>query len=594
MVRAGIVIKSKYLKASKQSSGGSGTYANYIGTREGAVKIAESKINDEPTAAQKELIKEVLEKHKDLKDTLAFEEFNRKPTLGTAKDFIDEAMDQYGEEYASLDIYAKYMSERPGVVKLHSNGLFSDGDGEINLKDVQAELKNYKGNVYTPIISLADDLSHKYEYDNPDAWHKLIERHRDEIAKAYKILPEDFRWVGAYHNAINKNGVEHNHIHLMIWSKNPNNGWQSKETPKQIKKILANDIFKEDYNKLNQELTTKRDSIRMEARDMLNEYQKQVSASIVNGESDLISRELLVLGYQLKDYNGKLNYKYMKPEIKRIVDNITNDMFALNDNLKKSFDEWYDAKNMQTGFYTKGNYQKTAPADLDEFKPIKNAILATAGNLVLEERMSSIDELHRTLSIMLPPGTLSKEFPMDEKELRKILGDLIPYKKPTASNKLTTVFERYLNYKVPKDDAPPEEFQKMYNDRRIHRAELIDALVAEYGKKKTPGIKIPDKKKTQRNKTATMQLSRAQSTLFNVAQHAGLAKSFSYAAQGASMENSLSLATKLTETVAVILENIKIRSAGPIGRGGKVEKLDVEISDEERRRQLALEGHLSM
>ena len=46
MVRAGIVIKSKYLKASKQSSGGSGTYANYIGTREGAVKIAESKIND--------------------------------------------------------------------------------------------------------------------------------------------------------------------------------------------------------------------------------------------------------------------------------------------------------------------------------------------------------------------------------------------------------------------------------------------------------------------------------------------------------------------------------------------------------------------
>ena len=195
---------------------------------------------------------------------------------------------------------------------------------------------------------------------------------------------------------------------------------------------------------------------------------------------------------------------------------------------------------------------------------------------------------------MLPPGTLSKEFPMDEKELRKILGDLIPYKKPTASNKLTTVFERYLNYKVPKDDAPPEEFQKMYNDRRIHRAELINALVAEYGKKKTPGIKIPDKKKTQRNKTATMQLSRAQSTLFNVAQHAGLAKSFSYAAQGASMGNSLSLATKLTETVAVILENIKIRSAGPIGRGGKVEKLDVEISDEERRRQLALEGHLSM
>ena len=41
-----IIIKSRFLNPSKNEKGGTGTYAQYLGTREGAVRIAEDEKNN--------------------------------------------------------------------------------------------------------------------------------------------------------------------------------------------------------------------------------------------------------------------------------------------------------------------------------------------------------------------------------------------------------------------------------------------------------------------------------------------------------------------------------------------------------------------
>ena len=123
-----IIIKSRFLSPSKNAKGGTGTYAQYIGTREGAVKIADSEKNKPASKEQIKIADEILRSHLDAEKSLAYTEFKNEMTVGTADRFITTVFKTYGSETnnAGIDKYAAYMASRPGVVKVHANGLFSD------------------------------------------------------------------------------------------------------------------------------------------------------------------------------------------------------------------------------------------------------------------------------------------------------------------------------------------------------------------------------------------------------------------------------------------------------------------------------------
>ena len=47
-------------------------------------------------------------------------------------------------------------------------------------------------------------------YNHAEAWRTLLRTHRNDIAAAMKIPPEDFRWYAAFHDEGN-----HPHVHMM-------------------------------------------------------------------------------------------------------------------------------------------------------------------------------------------------------------------------------------------------------------------------------------------------------------------------------------------------------------------------------------------
>lgn len=132
----------------------------------------------------------------------------------------------------NVEKYAQYIAQRPG-----SHGLFGDDD-VVDLQEAMDELKNYTGNVWTPIISLHREDAVQYGYDHADAWKNLIRSHRNEIAEAMHISPNHFRWYAAFHNE-----GDHPHIHMMAWSTDSKEAYLNRDGIKMIKSTLANDIF---------------------------------------------------------------------------------------------------------------------------------------------------------------------------------------------------------------------------------------------------------------------------------------------------------------------------------------------------------------
>lgn len=55
------------------------------------------------------------------------------------------------------------------------------------------EMEHYTGNVWTHIISLKREDAARLGFDNAAAWRDLLRSHRNDIAAATKIPPNDFR-----------------------------------------------------------------------------------------------------------------------------------------------------------------------------------------------------------------------------------------------------------------------------------------------------------------------------------------------------------------------------------------------------------------
>ena len=389
-----IIIKSRFLNPSKNEKGGTGTYAQYIGTREGAVRIAEDEKNNPASKEQIRMVEELIHKNPTAAESLAYTEFKNDMTIGTADRFITEAIKKYGSgpNENGIDRYAAYMATRPGVVKVHTNGLFSDTSNEIKMRDLKKTLKEYKGNVYLPIISLRPEDSVGLGYDNPEAWQKLLHRHRDDIAKAFSIKPENLNWVAAYHHAVNNDGYEHNHVHMMVWSTNPSEGWQTPETCNDLKRVLANDIFAEENKMIHANLDRTRDELRTDARDLIDEISKSIAdgsaGMMTDKDQKFIADEMLMLSDAVKNIQGRKAYKSMPKNIKQMVDNITDDLFKRNPDLQKTLNAWADIKNQQIRIYRDGGYELPPVSQIEDFKPIKNKILREAFSL---SRLSGIN-----------------------------------------------------------------------------------------------------------------------------------------------------------------------------------------------------------
>ena len=366
---ARLIVKSPYIKCGGGNSAGG--YMRYIATRERVELIQ----NDRPpTRKQEQLIAKLVKDFPDAKEMGEYGDYQEHPTKANASAFISQALEENWSAVQKSDGYMKYIATRPRAERLGSHGLFGDKDG-VELDKAMAELESYTGNVWTHIISLKREDAERLGYDNARAWRNLLCAHRNDIAAAMNIPPQDFRWYAAFHDE-----GDHPHVHMMAWSVKPNQAYLSQDGIRQIKSKLTNDIFKQEMLHLYEQKTVSRDQLVREARQAMRELVQQMRTRICDHpEAERLMQELAL---QLETVKGKKSYGYLPKKQKALVDEIVDQMEQLP-TVAECYEQWWQLQGQVEDFYSEKERHRPPLSRQKEFRQIKNAVIQEAETIRL-------------------------------------------------------------------------------------------------------------------------------------------------------------------------------------------------------------------
>ena len=304
---AGLILKSPYIKG-----GGAGKYMKYIATRENVERLPDAR---PPTRKQMGLVQKLTRDFPASTKSDEYAEYNKALTRAKASAYISSTLEANWDTAQRSDVYMKYIATRPRVEKLGTHGLFGDED-DVNLDAAITEMETVTGNVWTHIISLKREDAERLGYDNASSWRNLLRAHRNDIAEAMRIAPNDFRWYAAFHNE-----GDHPHIHMMAWSAS-GEGYLSKDGIRKIKSELVNDIFKQELLHTYEQKSSMRDELVNEARQSLQNLVSEIRDGLC--ACPQIAPMLTELSMDLGTVKGKKTYGYLKKNLKDKVNKIVD------------------------------------------------------------------------------------------------------------------------------------------------------------------------------------------------------------------------------------------------------------------------------
>ena len=364
---AKLVQKSGYIK-----SGKAGGYMRYIATREGVEKLAG---NGAVTKGQRELIQKLLTDFPDAAELFEYEDYCKTPTLGTASAFIGMALDANIHEIDSESGYMQYIATRPRVQKHGSHGLFSSATA-VDLTSAMSELEAHEGNVWTIIYSLRREDAARLEYDSADAWRTLLMENAPTLAKSMKISLDNFHWYAAFHDE-----GHHPHIHMMVWSDDPKEGFLTKDGIAAMRSKLTNAIFRDEmqqiYERKDAAYSDLVEAAQNAMREMISRMQHQIC------DSPIIEDNMRQLVQALETTTGKKQYGYLKKPLKQLIDTIVDALAELPE-VSECYEVWnqiHEELNECYGHSTP--WEKLPLSQRKEFRKIKNDIIREAENIRL-------------------------------------------------------------------------------------------------------------------------------------------------------------------------------------------------------------------
>ena len=375
---ARLIVKSPYIKCGGEKSAGG--YLKYIATRERVEIIPDDR---PPTNKQTQLIAKLVKDFPDAQELMEYEDYLSRPTKATASALITLALESNWDRVQGMEGYAKYIALRPRAERLGEHGLFGDDDA-VDLAAVADELDHYTGNVWTHIISLHREDAERLGYNHADAWRTLLRTHRNDIAAAMKIPPEDFRWYAAFHDEGN-----HPHVHMMAWSAKPNQAYLSKDGIRQIKSTLTNQIFRQELLHIYEQKSKSRDELVSETRKAMLELAKAMrEMTCIHPEAEQMIWDL---SRQLGQVGGKKTYGYLPKPMKKLVDAIVDQMARLP-TVDACYQTWWELQCQVEDYYSEDKKRIRPPlSQQKEFRQIKNAVIKEAEHLRMN-RISFEDE----------------------------------------------------------------------------------------------------------------------------------------------------------------------------------------------------------
>ena len=372
MALSQIIVTSRYLKSGTQKSKNKRrNYTKYIATRE-TVEIRSQKFvdrNANATKNQEQLINELINGFPESKRYLEYEDYEREPTIENAGELISTIIERNADVVGNRQNFVGYMAMRPGVEKRGSHGLFNEKDEPIILNRAANEIAEHKGNVWSHVVSLRREDAVRLGYDNSDVWRNLVKRHISDIANAQRIPICNLKWYAAFHDT-----THHPHIHLLVYSTNPKQGFLTAKGIDQIRSAFANDIFHDDLQSIYQEQTLSRDELKAVSK---NEFESIVNMIASNDRTDPQLEELIRKLYiQLQNVKGKKVYGYLPMEIKETVNKIFSEL-AKDENIQQLYDKWCSLERLKYKTYTQKEKELPALTDNKVFQPVRNMIIRT-------------------------------------------------------------------------------------------------------------------------------------------------------------------------------------------------------------------------
>ena len=450
---ARLIVKSPYIKCGGgQNASG---YLNYIATRERVEIVPDDR---PPTRKQEQLIQKLVKDFPDTKELLEYDDYKNAPTKANASSFITLALEQNWSRVQSTEGYAKYIATRPRAERLGSHGLFGDAD-HVLLDEATEKLNHYTGNVWTHIISLKREDAVRLGYDSAAAWRTLLQTHRNDIAVAMNIKPEDFRWYAAFHNEGN-----HPHVHMMAWSAKPGQAYLDRSGIKEIKSVLMNQIFQQELLHLYEEKSASRDELVRQTRQAMLELAQRMRGGLCICPT--AEKKIWELSQKLDDVQGKKVYGYLPKPLKQLTDEVVDAMEKLP-TVNECYQKWWELQCQLNDYYSERQQQRPPLSQQEEFRQIKNAVIREAEH-IRQGRMSFEDAALVQEDEQIDDRTMS----YDCWELRKIIAD-----------ESTALEER---------DKVAEELEQIANQGDPH-AQYIMGLLCRDG-----GLLVPDTEQAKR------------------------------------------------------------------------------------------------
>ena len=265
--------------------------------------------------------------------------------------------------------YLEYMAERP-----RSHGLFS-ANGPADLEKTMEEINNHTGPMWTFIYSLKREDAHRLGYENSESWRKLLLAHQTELAAAMKISPTNFRWCAAFHDE-----KHHPHIHMMVWSADPKQGYLTEKGIEKMSSQLSNEIFRDELLSLYQQKNLSYQQVRDAAMDAMRELIREMERGLCH--SPIIMEQMEALAGMLADAKGKKVYGYLKKPVKVQVDAIVDELAKVPE-VAECYEQWNRLRDELERYYKDTPREHLPLSQQKEFKAIKNMVIREAEQLRL-------------------------------------------------------------------------------------------------------------------------------------------------------------------------------------------------------------------
>ena len=364
---ARLVLISPYLKGGRQAPR-LANLTRYLATRPGVEMLEDCR--DRPaTEEQRSGIRRLLRSFPAAGELLEYEDYRENPTWGNADAFLQQAREEFLEPLDQRENFLNYVAHRPGVQKEGDHGLWD---------------------VYTIIISLRREDAERLGYDSAEAWRGLVRACLPEIARGYKIHPDHLRWYAAFHRK-----EKQVHIHMVIFSTDPKEGYLTKAGIRQVKSAFARRIYQQDLLHVYEQKTEYRDTLQREARQAMVELiQKMKTGTVEDPRLEFLLEEL---ARRLKNTKGKKVYGYLPPRTKAVVDEIV-DLLAQDQRVARAYGLWYQMREEICRTYSEALPERLPLSQQKEFKPVRNLVVREA------LRLSTGMEDHTEHSQEVPTG----------------------------------------------------------------------------------------------------------------------------------------------------------------------------------------------